>query len=316
MGARESMMMRVRAAIAVVLTGVLLGVSGCALRPPGSDGDLVDDWQALTAPKFDVPSVGMCLDSPTKPAWDPTFVRATPIECDRGHTLEVALIGTVEGNAAQGSEPPGIGSDGLRAAYAACDKGANEYLGGDWHTGMFGINVQMPNQATWRGGLRSYVCSIFTLNDAYGKMSFGSAPVKGTLAGSAPNAIRCLEVDGTKDAEGWWDDVNGLTPIDCTRPHEAEFIGTAQVGTAGGPEPAADAIRKTMLDRCWTLGAAYLGLTESEMDARPEFGVAWDGVDDLQWEAGDRNLRCFVLLSPGKKARASIKGIGKKALPI
>ncbi|WP_327001995.1 septum formation family protein [Dactylosporangium sp. NBC_01737] len=309
------MMMRVRAAIAVVLAGVLLGVSGCALRPSGADGDLLDDWQPLAAPKFDVPSIGTCLDSPMKPAFDPTFVRAAPIECDRGHTLEVALIGTVDGNAAQGSEPPASGSEGFRAAYAACDKAANEYLGGDWHTGMLGINVQMPNQATWRGGLRSYVCSIFTLTDAYGNMAFGSASVKGTLTGSAPNAIKCLEVNGTKDAEGWWDDVNGLTPIDCTKPHEAEFIGTAQVGTAGGPLPAAETIRKSMLDRCWTLGAAYLGMTEAQMDARTELGVAWDGMEKFQWEAGDRNLRCFVLLSPGKKVRASIKGLGKKALP-
>jgi hypothetical protein len=305
---------RVRTAIAVVLVTALLGVSGCGVRV--ADGDLIDDWQPMAAPKYDLPSVGMCLDSPTKPAFDPTFVRAVPIGCERGHTLEVAMIGTVEGNAAQGSAPPESGSDAFRAAYADCGTAVNEYLGGDWHTGMFGINVQMPNRATWQGGLRSYVCSIFTLTDVYGKMSFGSAPVKGTLAGAAPNAIRCLAVDGTTASDGWWDDINGLTPVDCAQPHEAEFIGTAKVGTAGGAKPAAEDIRKSMLDRCWTIGAAFLRLTEAQMDARPELGVAWDGMDQLQWDAGDQHLRCFVLFSPGKKARASVKGLGKNALPL
>jgi hypothetical protein len=60
----------------------------------------------------------------------------------------------------------------------------------------------------------------------------------------------------------------------------------------------------------------YLGLTAAQMDSRAEIGIAWDGFDKLQWESGDRHQRCFALLSPGKKVRASIKGLGTKPLPV
>lgn len=309
------MMTRARAAVAAVLVGMLLGVAGCGARVPGADGDLFDDWQPMAAPKHDLPSVGMCLDSPSKPPFDPAFVRASPIECERGHTLEVVLIGTVEGNAAQATEPPAAGSEGFQAAYAACGTAANAYVGGDWHTGMLGINVQMPTRTPWAGGLRSYVCSIFALSSAYGVMSFTSASLKGTLAGDAPKAIRCLEVTGTKASDGWWDRLSALVPIDCGQPHEAEFVGTVQMG-AGGTLPAADVLRKWTTDRCYPVVAKFMGLTKAQFDTRDDIGLTWERMDQHQWDAGDRSVRCFALFNPGKKARASIKGLGKKPLPV
>ncbi|UWP86430.1 septum formation family protein [Dactylosporangium fulvum] len=309
-------MMPARTAIAAVLVGVLIGVSGCGLRVPGADGDLVDDWQLMATPKFDLPSVGMCLDSPSKMPFDPAFVRAAPIECDRGHTLEVVLIGTVEGNAAQASEPPAAGSEGFQAAYAACSKAASDYAGGDWHAGMLGINVQMPTRAPWEGGLRSYVCSIFALSSAYGVMSFTSGSLKGSLTGDAPKAIRCLEVVGNKASNGWWDRISALTPIDCAQPHEAEFVGTIQVGVGGGALPAVAVLEKWTTDHCWPVVAMFMGLTDAQFNTREDVGLAWDGMGKFQWDSGDRHQRCFALLGPGKKVRASIKGLGKKPLPV
>ncbi|MEV4508487.1 septum formation family protein [Dactylosporangium sp. NPDC049525] len=310
------MMTPARPAIAAVLIGMLLAVSGCGLRAAGTDGNLVDDWTPLGAPKFDLPSVGTCLSSPSKTPFDPVFGRADPIECDRGHTLEVVLIGTVEGNAAQATEPPAPGSEAFQAAYTACGAAVKDYVGGEWHDGMLGVNVQLPTRTPWTGGLRSYVCSTFALSSAYGVMSFSTGSLKGAMAGDAPKAMRCMEVNGTKASDGWWDKLNALTPIDCAQPHEGEFAGTVEVGTAGGAMPAADVLRKSTLDRCWTLGAKFVGLTESQFDARTEFGVSWDGIDKFQWDAGDHHVRCFVLTGPGKKTRGTIKGLGKKPLPI
>jgi len=310
------MNMAARTAMTAVLVGVLLGVSGCGARVAGTDGDLVDDWTPMAAAKFDLPKAGMCLDSPSKAPFDPGFARATPIECDRGHTLEVVLVGTVEGSAAQGSEPPAAGSEGFRAAYAACGKAASAYVGGDWYTGMLGIDVQMPTRAPWTGGLRSYVCSIFTMSSAMGVMSFTSGSLKGSLAGNAPKAIRCLEVVGTKGSDGWWDRISALTPIDCGQPHEAEYVGTVSIGAgATGELPAKDVLQKWTTDVCWPVIAGYMGLTSAQFDARDDIGLAWDGMDKNQWDAGDRHQRCFALFSPGKKIHASIRGLGRNPLP-
>ncbi|MEV4517219.1 septum formation family protein [Dactylosporangium sp. NPDC049525] len=305
----------VRALIAVVLVGVLLGVSGCGTRVAGTDGNLLDDWQPMAAPKFDVPSVGMCLDSPSKASFDPAFVPASPIECERAHTLEVVLVGTVEGSAGQAPEPPAAGSEGFQAAYTACSAAVSDYVGGDWHNGMLGINVQMPLPAPWQGGLHSYVCSVFALNNVYSRMSFNSGSLKGALAGDAPKAIHCLDVRGTKKSDGWWDDLTELTPIGCTNPHEAEFVGTIQM-SGGGTFPAADILRKWTVDRCYPVVAKFMGLTQSQFDAREDIGLVWDGISKFQWDAGDRYVRCFALFDPGKKARASIKGLGTKPLPV
>jgi hypothetical protein len=310
------MMTPVRPVLAAVLVAVLLGMSGCGLRAAGTDGDLVDDWRPMAAPKFELPAVGTCLTGPAKTPYDPAFGRTDPIECDRGHAYEVVLVGTVEGTAAQASEPPAAGSEAFQAAYAACSAAAKEYVGGEWHDGMLGINVQLPTRTPWTGGLRSYVCTTFALSSAYGVMSLSTASLKGSMAGDAPKAMRCLEVNGTKASDGWWDRISALTAIDCAQPHEAEYAGTVQVGTAGGTMPAPDVLRKSTLDRCWTAGAKFVGLSEPQFDARNELGVAWDGMDKFQWDAGDRNVRCFVLSSPGKKARGSIKGIGKNPLPV
>lgn len=309
------MMTPARAALAAVLAGVLLATSGCGLRPAGSDGDLFDDWQPMAAAKFDLPTAGTCLDSQAKTPFEPSSGRGTPIECGRGHSLEVVMVGPVTGNAAQATDPPAPGSDAYQAAYEDCTKAVNEYVGGDWHNGMLGVNVQLPSRTPWSGGQHSYVCSVFAVSSAYGTMALSTSSLKGTLAGDAPKAMRCLDVNGDKAADGWWGTIRALTSIDCAQAHEAEFAGTVLVGTAGGAMPDKETLRKSTLDKCWTVVAKFVGLTDSQLDARAEFGAAWDGMDKYQWDAGDRTQRCFALLSPGKKVHASIKGLGKNALP-
>lgn len=314
------MMTRVRTAVAVVLAGAVLGVSGCDRNAPGTDGDLFDGWQPLAAPGAAepgtaVPRAGMCLDSPTRTPFDPGFVQATPIECERGHALEVVLVGTVDGSAAQAAEPPAAGSEAFQAAYAACSTAVSDYVGGDWHTGMLGIDVQVPNRDQWREGRRAYVCTVFTSTNAMGVMSLTSASLKGSLAGSAPQAIRCLAVNGTKAADGWWDRVYALAQIDCAKPHGAEFVGTVQLA-AGGALPAEEVLEDWSVDRCNALIAKYLGITADRFEDRADIGVFWDVMDQNRWNSGDRHRRCFALFYPGKNVRASIKGLGTKALPV
>ncbi|MEU0557159.1 septum formation family protein [Dactylosporangium sp. NPDC006015] len=305
----------VRAAAAAVLAGLLLGTSGCGLTAAGVDGELTDDWPPLAAPKFDLPAVGACLSTTTKTPFDPAYTVATPIECDRAHTLEVVLVGTVKGSAAQAPAPPKPGSEGFQASYTACGKAVAGYVGGEWHTGLLGIDVRQPTSQAWQGGLRDYVCSVVALSDAYGVMQMNTGSLKGSLTGAAPRALRCLAATGTTRSDGWWEDMSTLTPIDCAQPHEAEFAGTIQVGPATGSLPASDVLRKRSLGPCWDVVARFVGLSGNELDAREEFWAAWDGMGRYQWEAGDPYQRCFALFRPGKKARATVKGLGKKGFP-
>ncbi|MGI5175633.1 septum formation family protein [Dactylosporangium sp. CA-152071] len=308
-----------RTAIAAALAAVLLGLSGCGVNVPGVDSDLVDDWQPLAAPRFELPATGACLDRDAQPSYNPSSLLGARVACDRPHSLEVVMTGTVEGDAAQASEPPAAGSEDAKAAYAACDKAVSDHVGGDWHTGMLGINVQMPNRTPWSGGLRTYVCSVYATSDVYvySSGSLVSSSLKGSLTGAAPKALHCIEVNGDKGKDNWWGDIRALTQIDCAQPHEAEFVGTVQVGAGvGGALPSHDLLKKWTTDRCWPAIAKFMGLTESQLNTRSDMGMAWDGFTKADWDAGERNQRCFALFNPGKKAKASIKGLGKKALPV
>ncbi|MET7425471.1 septum formation family protein [Dactylosporangium sp. NPDC005555] len=310
------------AVLATVLTGVLLAVSGCTLRPTDTDGDLVDDWRPLAAPVFDLPAVGTCLDgTAATTTFNPLSVRGGAVPCDREHTFEVVLVGTVEGSAAQRPVAPEAdteaGREALQAAYKTCSTAVDAYVGADWHTGLLGIEVRMPARGSWEGGLRSYLCTVNGLSDLYGRISMTTGSLKDSLAGAAPKAIRCLDVNGDKGSDGWWSNLNAMTAIDCAQPHEAEFVGTVQVGVGvGGALPDEEQLRKWTSERCWPVVAKFMGLTDAQLDSRSDIGIGWDGFDKAQWDTGDRTQRCVALFYPGKKVRASIKGLGKKALPV
>lgn len=306
----------VRAALAAVLATALLAVSGCGVTVAGADGDLVDDWRPLAAPAFDLPAAGTCVDRPASATFNPLALHGSTVGCDSGHTSEVVTVAAVEAGAAQASEAPARTSEAFRAAYVACGKAVSDYVGGDWHTGMLGIDLQMPARPPWEGGLRSSVCSVHQLSDIYGRTARSTVSLKGALSGAAPKALRCFDVNGDKDGS-WWGQIRAITPIDCAQPHEAEFVGTVQVGVgAGGPLPTTAQLKEWTSDRCWSAAAAYLGLTVAQLDARDDVGVAWDGFDEDEWQAGERTQRCLALFDPGKKARASVKGLGKRPLPV
>ncbi|MEV8515330.1 septum formation family protein [Dactylosporangium sp. NPDC051484] len=314
-GGWTTMMRAARLWTAAVFGGVLLAATACQAPPPGTDGDLVDDWPALAAPVFDVPAVGTCLDSTARKRFDPRFYRATPIACDQLHALEVVLIGTVQGNAADASAPPEAGSEAFQAAYTACGKAAGDYVGGDWHDGLLGIEVQLPTSTPWKAGKRTYVCSIYGTSSAYGDMAFRTGSLKGALAGSAPSALRCLEVVGDAGVDGWYERIVTMTPLDCARPHGAEYVGSVQL--TGGTLPADDVLRSTSIDLCWTLAARFFGLTRERFNRRPDLlSIAWDGMDQQHWQTGDRYQRCFVLVSSGKKLTATLKDLGTGKLPV
>ncbi|WP_432971601.1 septum formation family protein [Dactylosporangium sp. CA-233914] len=304
----------VKKAARFVTVGALVLATAACQAPAGTDGDLADDWRPLPSPAFEVPDVGQCFDGQARFSFDPRFYRATPVACERRHALEVVLVGTVDGEAAAAAAPPEPGSAGYQAAYAACGKAADEYVGGDWHDGLLGIDVQLPTKTPWGGGQRTYVCTVYGSATAYGTMAFRTGSLKGAMAGAAPSAMHCLDVVAEQRADGWYQHLSAMTPIDCAKPHGAEYTGSVIV--PGTTLPVGDKLETMMIDACWAKVAAFLGLTQSQLSSRSDIHITWDGMSQNQWQSGDHHQRCFAMVPYQRKVHASLKGLGKTALPV
>lgn len=299
---------RPRALGAALLTTLLL-TSACT--PAGGDGDLVDDWAALAAPAFQVSKAGDCLTGDLRAMYAKSYYRTTPVECAAEHTLDVVAVADLP----DAAEPPGWDTDGSRAAHAACDKAVTEYVGGDWHTGALGIHVLLPSAEPWKGGLRAAVCSVFSLGDAYGSMRRHQGVLRGVLSGDAPAALRCQQQDGSAQLErGFHREITQLAPIDCAQPHDAEFVGLTRMPS--GPKPSAETMDRLLGDGCWTRAAAFLALTESALSSRDDIAITFGTDVDGPWAAGDRVVRCFLIVPVASPVKGSLKGLGKRKLPV
>ncbi|MFI5912446.1 septum formation family protein [Dactylosporangium sp. NPDC051541] len=254
-------------------------------------------------------AVGQCLKSAARRPFDPRFYRATPIACEQSHALEVVLIGA----AADGAAPPATGSAEYRAAYAACGQAVNAYVGGDWHDGLLGIDVQEPTQSDWSAGRRTTVCTVYGSANAYSTMIFRTGTLKDSLAGAAPAAMRCLEVVGEADADGWYRSLAEMRPIDCGQPHGAEYTGTVTV--PGATLPAADELADLMIDACWGPTAKFLGLSRARAMRRADIAVTFEGMSENRWQSGDHVQRCYAAVPYARKVHASLRGLGSRALP-
>ncbi|WP_344615862.1 septum formation family protein [Dactylosporangium salmoneum] len=302
-----------KAARFVAVAALVLGTTACQAPPAGTDGDLTDDWRPLAAPTFEVPDVGQCLKSEPRSPFESHFYRATPIACDAQHALEVVLVGTVEGPAAAAAAPPEPGSAGYQAAYAACGDAADDYVGGDWHDGLLGIDVQLPTKTPWGGGQRTYVCTVYGSATGSGMMALRKGSLKGALAGAAPSALHCLEVIAEERSDGFYQHMSAMNPIDCAQPHGAEYTGSVVV--PGTTLPADDKLHTMMADACRAKEAAFLGLTQSQLKSRSDVQVAWYNMSQNHWQSGDHHERCFVTVPYKHPVHASLKGLGQAPLP-
>lgn len=131
-------------------TVVALTLAGCAAAPPGTDGDLVDDWTPLAAATGFTPEAGTCHPTISAVGYRSAYA---PTPCDQPHTSETLYVGTLTGADATGSRPPEADSTATRTAYATCEREANQALGADWRSGRIDLSVILPSRAGWEGGL-------------------------------------------------------------------------------------------------------------------------------------------------------------------
>lgn len=294
--------MRGRVAALVALSAAF-ALAGCAGQPPGVDGNLTNGWPAMPAATIAVPAVGACYLTHYVGTGSGD-VGVVPC-ATQTHYVETAYVGIFTGADAQRSAPPATDSPALPGAYAQCQKGAADYLGGDWHSAYLALGIVVPETAAWRGGARWFRCDLIHYSDLFEVAVVDHGVLKGDLAGPRTTAIGCLStiVDKTTQA------VIGSTPVDCGQPHAAEFAGTFTAPDVPYPTGATEQ-EKMLSAGCGSVVATFLGLPPTEQWQNPSVGRWAMGWTQARWALGDRTTRCFAYaFTKSGMFVGSVKGI-------
>jgi hypothetical protein len=293
-------MRRFGAALTVV--GALVALAGCAGLPPGVDGNLTDNWPVMPEAKVGVPAAGACYTAPYSRVWIGDF---NTVDCTTGtHTLETAFVGTFTGADAERSAPPRSDSPAMPALYAECQKGANDYLGGDWHAAYVSLQPVLPSDAAWGGGARWFRCDLIHYSDPYANAVVDHGALKGDLAGARTAAAGCVTTTEDKDKR-----VLTAIPIDCASPHQAEFAGLFTAPDV--PYPTDKTARDRMVhDGCEGVVATFLGFQSISQWVNQSVGWWPLGWSQEQWKLGDRTTQCYAYAyTKSGKFVGSVRGI-------
>lgn len=278
---------------ATVFTLVSVTVlTGCASAPPpGVDGNLTNNWPAMPEAKVSVPVVGVCY--PGQYVYPGRSVRVwtgfafNTVDCSTTHYSETVFIGSFAGADAQRSTTPDIDSPAMVGPYGQCGKAASDYLGGDLHTGLVWLQMEVPTNAAWRGGARWFRCDLVHLADALGKSWVDHGSLRGDLAGPRTAGYGCL---ATTEESG---KITNAQPVDCALPHAAEFAGLFTAPDV--PFPDDQTAWQQMLDTgCDRVVAGFLGFANVSQSPNPAVGSWGRGWTRDQWTLGDRTTQCFA----------------------
>lgn len=290
---------------ALALVGAAtLALSGCTSRPAGVDGNLTDDWAALGQPTIFIPEAGTCHEQLQKIGYRGTY---QPVDCGQRHQAETAYVGTFRGPDAERTTPPPAGSTLLVAAYRDCDKRASDFVGANWRSGRLGLIIVPPSSYGWTGGARWYRCDLVEI-DGLDNPEFvdRAGSLKGALARPSGLAHGCFTPRVADE------NVRGMVPVGCTRPHRSEFAG---VYTA--PDTGYDTFAKNP-DRihrgCYAVIARFAKVpNDSSIDRR--IGSIYHHPSESEWKAGNHGVQCFLWMEDRDLTR-SLKGAGTAALPL
>ncbi|HCT77744.1 MAG TPA: hypothetical protein DGT23_14365 [Micromonosporaceae bacterium] len=277
----------------------LLAVSACA-NPPGTDGDLTNQWPAIAAPAGWEPKVGTCHTD-----FAATLYRAThkPVDCASDHRYETVHLGQFTGDALNPGTPPSADSAAMKAAWAECDAKTTEFLGGDWRDGRIWFGVSVPSSGNWAGGARWFRCEVSASEDAWGARPISwSKSLKGEFSGSSDLKFGCF-INPPEEEKP-------LEAVACTTPHNAEFVGVVAVSDAW--ETLKDNL-PSIHTKCRSAIAKYVGVPD-DSNLKYRTGSSYGYPSENEWEAGNKTVRCHIYLS--KNVTRSLKGTGTGGLPI
>ena len=294
--------------MALAVAAVLL-LAGCSVpKPAGTDGNLVNGWPAVPAAQYTVPKAGSCYDSQASltAADDAGYAE---VSCSQPHTMEIAAVKTWTGAAASRSDVPADPDPDFAAARTACVQAVNDYIGGDYRSGKVFMRVGTPDARQWAGGDRSYTCELGADNgNGPGDTRTGS--VKNGLTAARPLAIGCTLTDGSKlDSDGTYSDVNTFAPIDCSKPHDSEFVAAADPLSDALPDDSTTQ-NQHFADRCYLAITAFLGIPVATSVKRTDLYAMWWWQSAKVWAHGDHSVQCFVVLTGGKRITGTLSGWG------
>jgi hypothetical protein len=179
---------------------------------------------------------------------------------------------------------------------------AKTFLGGDWFTARLYVTVFVPAKLQWEAGARWYACQVMETQGVTTSLIVQRTGSLRNALATPGLAHGCSEVIGLKDDD--WDD---MTPVDCSKPHDAEYAGAFVV--PGTEFPTSSQV-ESILDRCWNIVAIFMSGTVDGI----QVGYIPFGLVEKDWTRGHRYVRCWAW-SDEYKTIGSVKGIGDKALP-
>ncbi len=292
---------------AIALGGATaLALSACG-NPAGVDGDLTDDWVAVSEPKPFVPPAEVCHSGDYA---DVAYLSSfNPVDCASSHRLETVHVGEFTGSAASGSAPPAKGSPEIRTAYAECDAKTKEYVGSDWRNGRLWLGVVLPSPQAWAGGSRWFRCDVTELANVEdnGDATSRTGSLKGVLKSASPLSLGCYQVKLARDSS-----IDTMPAVQCTKDHNSEFVGV--YGAPDGAYPSKSADWDKLHNECRKIIAKYAGVP-NDGNLKYRTGVISLPGNEDEWKGGNRGVRCYLWLSE-RKVNRSMKGAGPGGLPI
>lgn len=275
------------AVAASIAVSAVFALASCSGRPAGTDGDLTNGWPAMPQATIALPVVGACYVTHYVGTGSGD-VGVVPCATE-AHYVETAYVGAFTGVDAQRTDPPAYDSPAMPGIYPQCQKGADDYLGGDWHTAYVELDIVVPDKEAWRGGARWFRCDLTHYSNMEQVAVVDHGVLKGDLAGPRTSAIGCVTTIVDKSTN----EVISSTAVDCASPHTAEFAGTFTAPDV--PFPTDSTSRNRMLaNGCQPVVATFLGFSDAEQWQNPSVGWWPSGVSPDQWRLGDRAVRCFA----------------------
>ncbi|MER7420937.1 septum formation family protein [Micromonospora peucetia] len=293
-----------RRAMSALVTGVVAAVLlvGCA-DGGGLDGDLVDDWPALSAPGPFTPASGVCQVADFTDVL--TLAAYAPVDCAVPHRVETVHVGAFP---AERSAPPPGGSAELRGAFADCDTRATGHVGDDWRAGRLRLAVALPSGPGWTAGARWYRCDLAEVStvEAAATVVVRTGSLRDALRGLSPLRLGCQQARSSGGS------VRTLLPVDCATRHDTEFVGAWRAPDR--PYPTRPADWAPLYAGCRSVLGRYVGVPD-DADLRFRSGVVVRPPGAGRWRVGDRGVRCYLWLDD-RTVTGSLRGAGPAALPV
>jgi hypothetical protein len=293
-------------ALPVVLALIVLG--GC-----GTHHALAASWPALPAPSFAVSAVGDCFAGTDIGPLVVDVINMTKTDCAADHAVEIAGVHDLPAATSR----PTYTDPAYRTAYTVCSADATAYLDGDWHAGNVYLAVWLASRAAWAAGDHHYSCAIGQDNTGTGNgPGIGSGSVHGGIAnGTGRLARHCMTViaTGAPGRDGFYAEFDGLTPVGCDVPHDAEFTDVRLAPS--GPYPTTQRQRAPSYQMCDEANIAMLGESRDHYLRRADISPALIDPGEAVWALGDRTLECYVLLPANHRITGSLRNLHGAPLP-